>query len=119
MSWDLLLLPIPAGFTSDDGGGEHLDVILGRRPIPNDLATPPLGSHEQVKAALLSQLPSIDFWDTRPWGSLGGPTWSIELDLGAANPIESITLSVRGKVDDALQAVFAIARAVGCCVINL
>ncbi|MFJ9847115.1 hypothetical protein ACIRYZ_43180 [Kitasatospora sp. NPDC101155] len=119
MSWDLLLLPIPAGYASVDGGGERLDVVLNHRPFPSDLATPPLGTHEQVKAALLSQLPSIEFWDTRPWGSLAGPTWSIELNLGSADPVESITLYVRGKVDDALQAVFAIAEAVGCCVINM
>ncbi|WP_380282566.1 hypothetical protein [Kitasatospora purpeofusca] len=105
MSWDLLLLPVPAGFDSVDD-------------FPDDLATPPLGSHEQVTAALLDQLPGIDFSDPT-WGRLAGPAWSIELSLGSETPVDSIMLHVRGAGDDVLGAVFAIAGAVGCRVIDI
>ncbi|MEV6979409.1 hypothetical protein [Kitasatospora sp. NPDC093806] len=105
MSWCLLLLPAPAEFASVDD-------------FPDGFASPVLGPHQQVRAALLGRLPGIDLSDSA-WGHLVGPTWSIELNLGSEDPVDSIMLHVRGAGDDVLEVVFAIAEAVGCRVIDI
>ncbi|MFJ5233165.1 hypothetical protein ACIQBJ_25130 [Kitasatospora sp. NPDC088391] len=99
MSWDLLLLPVPADITSLD-------------ELPDDFTAQPLGSREQVTTALAARIPGIDLTDPT-WGHLSGPTWSVELNIGSDDPIESLMLHIRGG-GDVLQLVFRITDAVSC-----
>jgi hypothetical protein len=104
MSWDLLLLPLPAELHSAQG-------------LPDDFPAKPLGPHRDVQAALLKELPEIDLSDPT-WGDLNGETWSIELNIGHEDPVDSIMLHVRGSGDDVLSGIFRIAAAVDCRVID-
>jgi hypothetical protein len=99
MSWDLLLLPLPAEVGSPN-------------ELPDDFRPDPLGSQASVQAALAT-IPGMNLADPS-WGQLAGPNWSIELNIGRDDPVDSITLHVRGGSDEVLPAVFRIAAAVGC-----
>ncbi|MFJ2717964.1 hypothetical protein [Streptomyces sp. NPDC087437] len=105
MSWDLLVLTAPPEFMS-----------VG--DFPDDFEAEPLGTHEEVKAALCDRLPGIEFSEPA-WGRLSGPTWSMHLNLGSRTPVDSIMLHVRGAGDDVLQTLFEIADAVRCRVIDI
>ncbi|MGW2402463.1 hypothetical protein ACWCYY_38555 [Kitasatospora sp. NPDC001664] len=105
MSWDLLLLPAPADVTAVD-------------ELPDGFRSDPLGSREHVAAALRERIPGIDLTDPA-WGHLAGPAWSVEVNIGSDDPVESIMLHVRGTGYDALTAVFRIADAVGCRVLDI
>ncbi|WP_034088903.1 hypothetical protein [Streptacidiphilus albus] len=104
MSWDLLVLPVPAEFVSIDD-------------FPDDFTTEPIGSCEEVKATLRGRIPGIEFAEPT-WGRLTGPTWSMELNLGSEASVDSIMLYVHGTGDAVLQAVIDIADAVSCRVID-
>ncbi|MFJ9521348.1 hypothetical protein ACIRPK_24235 [Kitasatospora sp. NPDC101801] len=105
MSWDLLLLPAPADVTSVD-------------ELPDDFRSDPLGSRAQIAAAMREWIPGTDLTDPA-WGHLAGPAWSVEVNIGSDDPVESIMLHVRGTSNDALPAVFRIADAVGCRVLDI
>ena len=107
MSWDVLLLNLP-------------DDITSAQDIPDDYAPRPLGPlgplHE-ILAAVSRAEPSADLSDPT-WGDLTGPTWSIELNIGSDDPVDSIMLHVRGSGDDVLPSVFRLAGAFGCKVLD-
>ncbi|MFC7964954.1 hypothetical protein [Streptomyces cinereoruber] len=100
MSWNVLLLPLPAGLVSIDD-------------LPADHEPPPVGSRADVHDALRAAVPGIDLTDPA-WGVLLGPAWVIELGIGEDDPVESVMLHVRGGTDDVLPVIFRIARALGC-----
>ncbi|MER5307107.1 hypothetical protein ABT034_04805 [Streptomyces sp. NPDC002773] len=106
MSWDVLLLPLPADLTSIDD-------------LPADHESPPVGTRSAVHRALRSAVGEVDLTDPT-WGELLGPTWVIELGIGACDPVESVMLHVRGGADvrgtedDVLPVIFRISRALGC-----
>ncbi len=100
MSWDILLLPLPADVTSIDD-------------LPADHESPPVGSRSSVHRALRSAAGEVDLTDPT-WGELLGPTWVIELGIGEHDPVESVMLHVRGGEDDVLPVIFRIPRALGC-----
>ncbi|CAL9600234.1 hypothetical protein SUDANB6_05436 [Streptomyces sp. enrichment culture] len=100
MSWDILLLPLPADVTSVDD-------------LPADHEPPPIGSRSSVHKALRSAVGEVDLTDPT-WGELLGPTWVIELGIGEHDPVESVMLHVRGGEDDVLPVIFRISRALGC-----
>lgn len=100
MSWDILLLPLPADVTSVD------DLPAGHEP-------PPIGSPSSVHGALRSAVGEVDLTDPT-WGELIGPTWAIELGIGEHDPVESVMLHVRGDEDDVLPVIFRISKALGC-----
>lgn len=100
MSWDVVLFRAPAGTVSF---GE----------LPRDYRPDPIGSHADVERSLRAGLPMVDLSDPT-WGTLDGSTWSIELNIGRDDPVESVMLHVRGTGDDVLPYVFQIAHALGC-----
>ncbi|WP_333736265.1 hypothetical protein [Streptomyces sp. IBSBF 2806] len=100
MSWDILLLPLPADLTSIDA-------------LPADHEPLPIGSRPSVHRALRSAVDEVDLTDPA-WCELLGPTWVIELGIGENDPVESVMLHVRGGKDDVLPVIFRISRALGC-----
>ncbi|QDD59111.1 hypothetical protein FE156_11150 [Streptomyces albidoflavus] len=100
MSWDVLLVRLPGEVTS-----------VSR--TAHDYVPAPLGSRHDVLATVARVLPEADLSDPA-WGVLSGPTWSIELSIGADDPVESVMLHLRGAGDDVLTPVFELAGALGC-----
>lgn len=100
MSWDVLLLRLPDGITSV-------------QDIPDDCTPPPLGRQQEVLTAVSQAVPEADLSDST-WGELLGPTWSIELNIGEEDPVNTIMLHIRGSGDDVLTPVFRLADALGC-----
>ncbi|MFJ8663143.1 hypothetical protein [Streptomyces sp. NPDC093795] len=106
MSWDVLLLPLPAELTSIDD-------------LPVDHEPPPVGTRSAVHQALRAAVGEVDLTDPT-WGELLGPTWVIELGIGERDPVDSVMLHVRGgedargREDDVLPVIFQISRALGC-----
>ncbi|QMU72585.1 hypothetical protein [Streptacidiphilus sp. P02-A3a] len=100
MSWDVLLLRLP-------------DSIASVQEVPKDYVSPPLGRRREVLTALSQALPEADLSDDT-WGQLSGPDWSIELNIGSRDPVDTIMLHLRGSDDEALTPVFRIAAALGC-----
>ncbi|MFB6904081.1 hypothetical protein ACFCWB_07395 [Streptomyces bacillaris] len=104
MSWDVLLLHLP-------------DDITSVQQIP-DAHTPALiGSRRDILAAITQANPDTDLTDPT-WGELLGPTWSMELNIGAEDPVDSVMLHIRGSGDDVLTPVFRLAGALGCKVLD-
>ncbi|MER5498091.1 MULTISPECIES: hypothetical protein [unclassified Streptomyces] len=100
MSWDVLLLRLP-------------DDITSVQEIPADHAPAPLGPRHDVLAAVARAVPGADLSDPG-WGTLSGPTWSIELNIGSKDPVDSIMLHIRGSGDDVLTPVFRLAGSLRC-----
>ncbi|MEU6541549.1 hypothetical protein [Streptomyces sp. NPDC047000] len=105
MSWDVLLLRLPGDVTS-------------MHELPDGCSPEPLGRQYDVLAAVTQALPEVDLSDPT-WGDLSGPTWSIELNIGSEDPVDSIMLHIRGSGDDALAPVFRLAEALRCKVLDL
>lgn len=58
----------------------------------------PLGSAEQVRAAISAALRTVD-WSDPAWGLYSGDGFSIEFSVGREDPVQSIMLHVRGGGD--------------------
>ncbi|MEW2417485.1 hypothetical protein AB0953_27705 [Streptomyces sp. NPDC046866] len=100
MSWDVLLLRLPDGVTS-------------LREVPADYTPGPLGRRHEILAAVPQALPEVDLSDSE-WGELHGLTWSIELNIGSEDPVDSLMLHIRGSGDDVLTPVLRLAQALQC-----
>ncbi|KUN76626.1 hypothetical protein [Streptomyces griseoruber] len=100
MSWDVLLLRLP-------------DNVTSVHELPGDHTPPPLGSLHDVLATVARAVPDADLTDPT-WGELLGPTWSMELNIGDEDPVDSIMLHLRGSGDDVLTPVFRLAETLGC-----
>ncbi|MER7891697.1 hypothetical protein ABTX15_17895 [Micromonospora sp. NPDC094482] len=99
VSWDVLIFDAPAHAGSVD-------------QLPQDFNPPPLGTGPDVRQRLRGNLRDLDLSDPA-WGHLVGPTWSIELNIGSEDPVDSIMLHVRGSGDDVLAVVARIVASVG------
>ncbi|MHB9861114.1 hypothetical protein [Streptomyces sp. YIM S03343] len=104
MSWDILLLRLP-------------DDITSVQEIPDDYMPEPFGRRDDVLVTVAQAVPQADLSDPA-WGELLGPTWSMELNIGEDDPVDSIMLHVRGSGDDVLAPVFRLAEALRCKVID-
>ncbi|AYG78206.1 hypothetical protein DWB77_00313 [Streptomyces hundungensis] len=100
MSWDVLLLHLP-------------DDVASVQDIPDGFSPHPLGSQRDVLAAVARAAPEADLSDPA-WGELCGATWSIELNIGADSPVDTVMLHIRGSGDDVLTSVTRLGRALGC-----
>lgn len=95
MSWDVLLVRLPGEVTSVS-------------QMAHDYQPAPLGPRHDVLATVAGVLPGADLSDPA-WGVLSGPTWSVELSIGAADPVDSMMLHIRGAGDEVLTPVFELA----------
>jgi hypothetical protein len=104
MSWDVLLLRLP-------------DHVTSMEDVRDDDGIPPLGRKPWVLDGVRRALPEADLTDPA-WGQAEGPGWSIELNIGSDDPVDSIMLHVRGGGDDALAPIFRLAGELGCRVLD-
>ncbi|WP_415952683.1 hypothetical protein [Streptomyces sp. KLOTTS4A1] len=100
MSWDVILLRLP-------------DDITSAQEIPADYTPDPLGRRDDVLAAVTQAVPDADLSDPE-WGELTGPTWSIELNIGSQDPVDSVMLHIRGSGDGVLTPILRLAEALRC-----
>ncbi|WP_328580566.1 hypothetical protein [Streptomyces sp. NBC_00370] len=100
MSWDVILLRLP-------------DDVTSVQEIPANYTPDPLGRRHDVLAAVTQAVPDVDLSDPA-WGELSGPTWSIELNIGSEDPVDSVMLHIRGSGDDVLTPVLHLAQALRC-----
>ncbi|MFE3187219.1 hypothetical protein ACFXKR_41275 [Streptomyces violascens] len=92
----------------------HLpDDIASVRDIPDGYAPPLLGQQQDILTAVARAAPEADLADPA-WGELSGATWSIELNIGSHDPVDSILLHIRGSGDDVLTSITRLAEALGC-----
>ena len=81
MSWDIFVMDLPAVSSVTD--------------IPDDWKGQPLGSRDTIIATIREVLPHAAFSDPA-WGQIEGATYSIEVNIGHADPVESFAMHVRG-----------------------
>jgi hypothetical protein len=81
MSWDVLILAVPPGIHSVAELPDGFDPALG--PLPD------------VLLVVKDLFPTINLRDPS-WGVLVGDTYSIEFNIGKADPCRSVMLHVRG-----------------------
>lgn len=79
--------------------------------LENASPSEPLGSADEVRAAISAIHPATD-WSDPAWGVLERDEWSIELNAGDAPVTQSIMLHVRGG-GDPIPAIAAICRRTG------
>ncbi|MGW1029518.1 hypothetical protein ACWD4J_38550 [Streptomyces sp. NPDC002577] len=70
-----------------------------------------------MSVALRQAAPEADLSDPT-WGELLGPGWSMELNIGSKDPVDSIMLHIRGSGDDVLNPVFRLATTLRCRVLD-
>jgi hypothetical protein len=79
--------------------------------IPDNFAPRPIGRRTDIVAGILRAAPAADF--TEPtWGHIAGPGYSIELNIGPEEVLESFAFHVRGG-QEALFIVADILRELG------
>jgi hypothetical protein len=93
VSWDIVIMDLPrsARETAD---------------IPRDFKPGPLGQRRDLIAAIRAAAPAADFTDPS-WGLIDGTGFSIEVNIGTAEQVDSIMLHVRGG-DAAIAVITAI-----------
>jgi hypothetical protein len=64
--------------------------------IPDDFAPRPIGRREDIIAGILRAAPSADFTDST-WGHIGGPGFSIEVNIRPGEILQSFAFHVRGS----------------------
>ena len=98
MSWDIFVLDLPAeAETIED--------------IPADFAPRPLGPRSDIIAAICTIVPYADFTDPA-WGHIDASEFSIEVNLGDDELVDSFALHVRGG-DEAVTCIAAMLDALG------
>ncbi|MGW3493099.1 hypothetical protein [Streptomyces sp. NPDC001020] len=100
MSWDVLLLRLP-------------DDVTSMQCLPDEYEPTPLGRRDDILATVTRAVPEADLSDPT-WGEILGPTWSMELNIGSEDPVDSVMLHIRGSGDDVLTTVFRLAEALCC-----
>jgi hypothetical protein len=95
MSWDVLLLNVPANMTSLSDG-----------ELPEEF-TFTLGSHSNVTAALDEAIPEIQHLDSA-WARVRNNDFSIEIQLGNEDPVPAIVLHIYGEGNDIITIIEAI-----------
>ncbi|QEG29616.1 hypothetical protein GobsT_44140 [Gemmata obscuriglobus] len=63
--------------------------------IPDDFAPQPIGRRADIVAGILRAVPATNFADPT-WGVIDGPGFSIEVNIGPAEVLDSFAFHVRG-----------------------
>ena len=95
MSWDVLIVNVPAHIKSD-------------KDLPEDFESN-LGSADDIRSLLESIFPDIDLSDPT-WGVLEGADFSIEFSMGEKTPVDELMLHVRGS-DAAIEPIRKVCEA--------
>ena len=66
--------------------------------LPDDHKPDPLGPASTVRKTISENLPDVD-WSDPTWGIYDSDEFSIEINTGEEDPIESLILHVRGSGD--------------------
>jgi hypothetical protein len=82
MSWDIYVLDFPPDIETPGD-------------VPEDFRPGPLMSREALIEGISELVPGADFSDPT-WGRLDGPDYSIEVNIGEDDPVESFALQVSG-----------------------
>jgi hypothetical protein len=82
VSWDLFIQDLPKGINSV-------------AEIPDDFVPQPLGRRDELIVRIKELVPGADFSDPS-WGVIEGPGYSVEVNIGEAEEVDSIALHVRG-----------------------
>lgn len=92
MSWDVLLMRFP-------------DDAVSVEDLSEDDAPPPIGPVAEVLDRIRAAFPGADLSDPT-WGILQDEDegWSMELGIGAQDPVESVMLHIRGGGDPVTTA---------------
>jgi hypothetical protein len=73
--------------------------------IPGDFQPQPLGKRSLIIEAIKHVVPSANFSDPT-WGTIDGKGYSIEINMGAADPVRSFAFHLRGGQ----EALFVVAE---------
>lgn len=79
--------------------------------IPDDFAPRPIGRRADILTGILRAAPAADFIDPT-WGRIDGPGFSIEVNIGPEDVLDSFAFHVRGG-QEALLVVADILRELG------
>ncbi|CAL9391148.1 hypothetical protein SUDANB121_01267 [Nocardiopsis dassonvillei] len=101
MSWDVLLMRFP-------------DDAVSVADLSEEDAPPPVGPAAEVLDRIRAAFPGADLSDPT-WGVLRDEEegWSMELGIGAEDPVESIMLHIRGG-GDVVTTALRLARLLDC-----
>jgi hypothetical protein len=69
--------------------------VLSVTEIPQDFVPEPLGHRNDLIARIKEVAPDADFSDPS-WGLIDGPGYSIEVNIGESDEVDSFALHVRG-----------------------
>jgi hypothetical protein len=94
MSWDIFVQDLPVEAVSVED-------------IPEDFQPRPIGTRPELISRITQVVPSADFSDPS-WGTIEGPGYSIEVNIGHETEVDSFALHVRGSSDDAVAVVTTI-----------
>jgi hypothetical protein len=84
MSWDIFVQDIPVDAATIDD-------------IPDSFVPAPIGLRSEIIGKIKEVAPFADFSDPA-WGTIEGEDFSIEVNLGADENLESLAFHVRGSV---------------------
>ena len=93
MSFDIFVLDLPRDVRTVED-------------IPPEFLPGPLGSRSKVLDAVRSVFPLVSL-DSSGWATIEGPEYSVELNLGVEDPVESFALHIHG---DSQEALFVVAE---------
>ena len=82
MSWDIFVQDIPPFARSV-------------KEIPDDFDPKPIGNRSDLVARIREVVPNADF-SSPAWGSIEGPGYSIEVNMGDDEHVKSFAFHVRG-----------------------
>jgi len=98
MSWDIFVQDIPSSAKSP-------------ADIPDDFQPQPVGKRSDIIAKIQQVAPMADF-SNPSWGTIDGPNFSIEVNLGEDEQVQSFAFHIRGG-DDAAGVVSEILAHLG------
>jgi hypothetical protein len=82
MSWDIFVQDIPKGITA-------------AADMPDDFVPQPIGARREIIEKIRSVVPAANFLDPS-WGTIDGPGYSIEVNLGKKEELDGFAFHVRG-----------------------